>query len=218
MITKFITRFTPTCQSLKLWIGASWHYCGYILCKHIGIVWGSIIADWCSIYFQFIRWCAMKKTLVNHAIMVLHLRLHFATLFCFVHYLPYGSMADCAGLRMGMYGKLLSVNKELVLPQTKLKDADRVEVRFSPHITWDNLQVGYYLLSLCIMRPCCSNLCCKYDFWCNKFKCIHRLLHFNHWRWFFWDSIRWWLFWHSLYLQCSLDDDQIFSLKKIVKI
>jgi hypothetical protein len=77
-----------------------------------------------------------------------------------------------------------------VLPQTKLKDADRVEVRFSPHITWDNLQVGYYLLSLCIMRPCCSNLCCKYDFWCNKFKCIHRLLHFNHWRWFFWDSIR----------------------------
>jgi sulfur carrier protein ThiS len=36
---------------------------------------------------------------------------------------------------MGMDGKLLSVNKELVLPQTKLKDADRVEVRFSPHIT-----------------------------------------------------------------------------------
>ncbi|KAM0920553.1 hypothetical protein ACQ4PT_007456 [Festuca glaucescens] len=36
-------------------------------------------------------------------------------------------MADCAGLRMGMDGKLLSVNRELVLLQTKLKDGDRVE-------------------------------------------------------------------------------------------
>jgi hypothetical protein len=36
---------------------------------------------------------------------------------------------------MGMDGKPLSVNRELVLPQTKLKDGDRVEVRFYPHIT-----------------------------------------------------------------------------------
>jgi hypothetical protein len=52
--------------------------------------------------------------------------------------------ADWAGLWMGMDGKMLLVNRELVLPQTKLKYGDRVEVRFSSHITRDNLQVGYY--------------------------------------------------------------------------
>jgi hypothetical protein len=45
---------------------------------------------------------------------------------------------------MGMDGKMLLVNKELMLPQAKLKYGDIVEVRFSPHITRDNLQVGYY--------------------------------------------------------------------------
>jgi hypothetical protein len=36
---------------------------------------------------------------------------------------------------MGMDEKMLLVNRELVLPQTKLKYGDIVEVRFSPHIT-----------------------------------------------------------------------------------
>jgi hypothetical protein len=45
---------------------------------------------------------------------------------------------------MSTDGTLLSVNRKSVLPEIKLKDGDRVDVRFSLHINLGNL-LGWLL-------------------------------------------------------------------------
>jgi hypothetical protein len=120
------------------------HYYGYIRCKHIGTVWGSTTR---SIYFRF------------HEMMCNTFIFPFICLYPFLRWTLLALVNEWAWT-----GSYFQSIENMCFPEPSSKTGIGLKWVFSTYYLRVIYHVGYYLLSLYIMRPFGSSLCCKYEF------------------------------------------------------